>query len=122
MSLKDSNVPNSYYIYNTYINNKYNSFFRTNIIPKDVADMFLSAGIDKQRAVEYIVRSDVENFRIICAKVNPENNPEVDNSLRELRRREKNRQSGYRKIRKIRKQLNRIQEWTEFRECWDDAR
>ena len=104
MSLKDSNVPNiSYYIYNTYINNKYNSFFRTNIIPKDVADMFLSAGIDKQRAVEYIVRSDVENFRIICAKVNPENNPEVDNSLRELRRREKNRQSGYRKIRKIRK-------------------
>ena len=62
--------------------------------------MFLSAGIDKQRAFEFF-----ENFRTICAEVNPENNPEVDNRLRELRRQAKNRQSAKEGL----KQLKRIQ-------------
>ena len=73
--------------------------------------MFLSAGIDRQRAFEFIVRSNLENFREICSKVNPENNPEIDDTLKFVRRREKNRQcqSATGKIRKIRKQLNRVQ-------------
>ena len=92
-------------MYNKYVNSIYNSFFRTNIIPKGVADMFLSAGIDRQRAFEFIVRSNLENFREICSKVNPENNPEIDDTLRYVRRREKNRQAAKESL----KQLKRIQ-------------
>merc|ERR1719361_2658533 len=77
----------------------------TNMIPKNVEDMFLSAGIDKQRAFEFIVRSNLENFREICSKVNPENNPEIDDTLRYVRRREKNRQAAKESL----KQLKRIQ-------------
>jgi len=66
----------------------------SNIIPKDVEDIFLSAGIDKQTAFEFIVHSNVENFRQICSEVNPENDPKVDKRLKEGRRQVKNRQSA----------------------------
>ena len=96
------------YIYNTYINNRYNSLFRRNIIPKDVEDIFLSAGIDKQTAFEFIVHSNVENFRQICSEVNPENDPKVDKRLKEGRRQVKNRQSA-RNSRRNRRRMRQLQ-------------
>ena len=82
--------------------------FRRNIIPKDVEDIFLSAGIDKQTAFEFIVHSNVENFRQICSEVNPENDPKVDKRLKEGRRQVKNRQSA-RNSRRNRRRMRQLQ-------------
>ena len=68
------------------ISKRYHSIFRKPIIPDDVKNMFVSAGLDEQKAAELVVYSNLDTFKETCLLFEPASKER----LKEVRRRGKN--------------------------------
>merc|ERR1712218_746589 len=61
-------------------------------IPGDIKCVFLSAGIDEQKATDIVVKSNIDSFRENCSKI--ADKPELKERLKEVRRQGKNRNAA----------------------------
>ena len=72
--------------------NRFYCVFRKPTIPEDIKDVFLSAGIDEQKAADVVVYSNIDSFRENCSKI--ADKPELKERLKEVRRQGKNRNAA----------------------------